>query len=258
MNDVTLSGQHALVTGGSRGIGAAISRRLAQLGASVTIVARDLVVASQLADEIGGAAVSADVTEQTEVDRAFAEAASGGRAVDILINNMGAVETAPFMRTDPQLLQRMFDANVSPLYLCTQRVVPGMLDVGAGRIVNVASTAGLRGYPYVSAYVAAKHAVVGLTRALAAEFDGKNITVNAVCPGFADTDMTRRSAQTVSAQSGKPVDEILAAYAASNPHGRLVRPAEVAERVAWFCLPKQSATSGRVVAVDGSEAEGDA
>ena len=202
--------------------------------------------------------VVADVTQADQVRRAMDQASRTSGAVTILVNNVGGVETVPFARTTPDVLQRMVDVNLMSAFHCCREVVPGMIEAGAGRVINIASTAGIRAYPYVSAYVAAKHALVGLTRSLAMETEGKGVAVNAVCPGFADTDMTTRSAEAVAKRTGRSMEEIKASYAQSNPHGRLVRPDEVAERVAWLCLPAQAAVTGQILIVDGSETMEDA
>ncbi len=250
-----LLGEHALVTGGSRGIGAAIAQELSSKGAAVTIVARDHAVAREAASALLGkaVAVAADVTQCDQVARAFKQSVQSLGPVSILINNVGAASTAPFLRTDEDAWQWMFDINVRPVRLCCAEALPAMFERGAGRIVNVASTAGLRGYPYVSAYVAAKHAVVGLTRALAEETAARGVGISAVCPGFVDTDMTRNSAADVAQRTGQSVEDVLASYAASNTHQRLVAPTEVAAEVAWLCCQDVSTTNGSVVTVDGSK-----
>ena len=239
MSDLT--GQHAVVTGGSRGIGLATAQLLAGQGAEVSVIARSRGSAESV--------IAADVTTPEGVRGAFEQAVASRGPVTILVNNVGGAESAPFLRTDSGMLERMMNLNLMSTWLCTRAVLPAMLEAGAGRIVNVASEAGRSGYPYVSAYVTAKHAVVGLTRALAAEFDGKGIAVNAVCPGFVDTDMTAQAAAAVAGKAGKPVEDVLASYASANREGRLLTPQEVAERIAWFCAPAQVGVSGRVVDV---------
>jgi NAD(P)-dependent dehydrogenase (short-subunit alcohol dehydrogenase family) len=177
-------------------------------------------------------------------------------APSVLVNNAGAAESAPFSRTDVDLLERMLAVNVKGAFLCTQAVLPAMLAAKYGRIVNIASTAGLTGYAYVSAYVAAKHALVGFTRALALETAKSGVTVNAVCPGFTDTDLVARSVQTIAAKTGRSPDEARAELAKTNPMGRLVTPQEVAAAVGFLCLPDAAAVTGQAIVVAGGEVMG--
>jgi NAD(P)-dependent dehydrogenase (short-subunit alcohol dehydrogenase family) len=256
-----LSGRHAVVTGGSRGIGAAIARALAGRGATVTVMARHEADAAGAASRMEGdvGALAADVTRGDDVQRAFEAAASRAGPVAILINNvggMGGMPTASLLQTSEAAWQRLFEVNVQPTVLCTQQVLAGMLQRRSGCIVNVASTAGLRGYAYVSAYVAAKHAVVGLTRALAVELAGSGVGVHAVCPGFVDTEMTRKAAAAVAEKTGQSVEHVLASFAGFNPHRRLVRPDEVGERVVRLCLQRSADTRDPVSVVDGGEENG--
>ncbi len=254
-----LAGRHAVVTGGGRGIGAAVAAQLARMGAPVTIMGRDEAVLEAARAEIeaaeGGtiAAVAADVTDEGSVSRAFAAAADGLGPPAILINNAGAAESAPFKRTDAALWRAMLDVNLTGTFLCTRAALPAMLDAGWGRVVNVASTAGLVGYAYVTAYCAAKHGVVGLTRALALETAKKGVTVNAVCPGYTETDMTRRTVANIIEKTGCGEDEARAQLSAHNPQGRIVDPEEVANAAAWLALPASHSITGQTVAVAGGE-----
>ena len=247
----TLKGKHAFVTGASRGIGLAVARALLAQGARVTLMARDAGALEAAAAGLGNGAAwqTVDVAAAASVNDAFARAGS----VDILVNNAGQAASAPFGRTDAALWQRMLDVNLTGAYHCIQAALPGMLDVGWGRIVNVASTAGLTGYRYVAAYCAAKHGLVGLTRALALEVAAKGVTVNAVCPGYTETDLVLDAVANIARRTGRSADQARAGLAAANPQGRLVQPDEVAHAVAWLCMPAASALNGQAVAVAGGE-----
>ncbi|MGO4474739.1 SDR family NAD(P)-dependent oxidoreductase [Massilia sp. 2TAF26] len=247
----TLAGKHAVVTGASRGIGLAIARALQAQGARVTLMARDAAALEAAAAGLGGASgwQAIDVADAAGVAAAFERA---GR-VDILVNNAGQAASAPFMKTDEALWQRMLEVNLSGAYHCIQAALPAMLDAGWGRIVNVASTAGLTGYRYVAAYCAAKHGLVGLTRALALELAAKGVTVNAVCPGYTETDIVQEAVANIVRKTGRSEEQARAELAAGNPQGRLVRPEEVAHAVAMLCLPAAAAMNGQSIAVAGGE-----
>jgi NAD(P)-dependent dehydrogenase (short-subunit alcohol dehydrogenase family) len=248
-----LVGKHALVTGGSRGIGAAITRVLITHGARVTITGRDEKRLARAAHDFGAEFVVGDVSDQGMVQRAFESAANSLGRIDILVNNAGQVTSAPFLKTNAELWRTMLTVNLDGTFYFTQAALPGMLEAGWGRVVNVASTAGLAGYAYVSAYCAAKHAVVGLTRALAIEVAMKGVTVNAVCPGYTDTDMVRDSVEQIRAKTGKTKDAIVAELTSRNPQKRLILPEEAANAVAWLCLPGSEAINGQAIAVAGGE-----
>lgn len=254
---LNLEGKHALVTGASRGIGLAIARQLLARGARVTLAGRDTAAlaqaASSLRDAENVASVAIDVADQQSVADGFARAAAHFGPVDILVNNAGQAGAAPFMKTDIALWQRMLEVNLTGAFLCTQAALPDMLQAGWGRIVNVASTAGLTGYRYVSAYCAAKHGLVGLTRALALEVAAGGVTVNAVCPGFTDTDMVGQAVANIVAKTGRSEQQARDTLAAGNPQQRLVQPDEVANAVAWLCAPESSAMNGQAIAVAGGE-----
>ena len=196
--------------------------------------------------------IAADLGAEHGVADALAQAKRTA-PIAILINNVGGAQSAPFARTDAALLRRMLDLNLVSAHVASQAVLTDMITAGWGRIVNIASTAGLKGYPYVSAYVAAKHALVGLTRALALEIAKSGVTVNAVCPGYTDTPMVAAAADAVAAKSGKAAADIKASFAAANPMGRLIEPREVAAAVGFLCLPESSAINGVCLPVAGGE-----
>jgi len=247
--------RHALVTGGGRGIGAAIARRLTADGMQVTVLGRNLQTLQTLMRENAEHlhAVSADVSKPDQVAQALADACARFGPVTVLVNNAGQAESAPFLHMDAKLWQRMLDVNLTGAMFCTQAVLPGMLDAGWGRIVNIASTAAQTGYAYVAAYCAAKHGVLGLTRALALELATKSITVNAVCPGYTDTDLVRESIARVVAKTGRSADAARTAFVQANPQHRLIRPEEVADSVAWLCGTGASAITGQAISVAAGE-----
>ena len=255
-NSRLLASKHALVTGGARGIGAAVTRVLLAHGARVTTLSRSCVnntddAAPGNTRETGH--VVADVSDFEDVRRALEEARSRYGPIDILINNAGQAGSAPFVKMERSLWRTMMAVNLDGTFYCTQAALPGMLAIGWGRIVNIASTAGLVGYGYVSAYCAAKHGVVGLTRALALEVATKGITVNAVCPGYTETDMLRESVKKIVAKTGRTQEQALVELVSQNPQKRLIQPEEVANAVAWLCLPGSEAVTGQAIAISGGE-----
>ncbi|OYU89524.1 MAG: 3-hydroxyacyl-CoA dehydrogenase [Bradyrhizobiaceae bacterium PARB1] len=244
---------HALVTGGGRGIGRAISASLVKAGATVTIMGRNRAVLDEVVSA-GDAhhALAADVSDQAAMQAAIAEAAKR-QPIDILVANAGAAESAPFLKSDAALFQRMMDVNFMGVVHAVHAVLPDMVARKQGRIVAVASTAGLKGYGYVSAYVAAKHAVVGLVRSLALEVATKNVTVNAVCPGFTETDLLEDSIDNIMSKTGRTREQAIAELAKHNPQGRLVKPEEVADAVLWLCGAGAGSITGQSIAVAGGE-----
>lgn len=247
--------RHALVTGGGSGIGAAIVRNLLARGMHVTVLGRRPDVLRTLAatDPTHLHAVTADVSDVAQVAAAYDSAQVRFGRVDILINNAGQAGSAPFHKMDMAQWQQMLSVNLTGTMVCMQAVLPAMLAAGWGRIVNVASTAGLVGYPYVAAYCAAKHGVIGLTRALALETATKGITVNAVCPGYTETDIVHQSIARVVAKTGRSAEQARAEFVKSNPQGRLVQPEEVADAVAWLCGESAAAVTGQSLSVSGGE-----
>ncbi len=252
-----LAGKHAIVTGGARGIGALVTRVLLDLGARVTMLGRSAIASEEVSKTFGTGQsldyVQADVGDAVEVARAFQNARERSGSVDILVNNAGQAVSAPFRRTDAAIWRTMMSVNLDGTYNCTQMALPDMLEAKWGRIVNIASTAGLVGYAYVAAYCAAKHGVIGLTRALAIEVAAKGVTVNAVCPGYTATEMFERSVAKIVAKTGRTSQQAEAELIARNPQQRLVRPEEVANAVAWLCLPGSEAVTGQAITVAGGE-----
>lgn len=252
---MSLQGRHAVVTGAGSGIGRATAELLALNGAQVTLVGRHVGRLEETADRIGEAAFAApgDVTDFDALEAALDAGRDRFGPIDILVNNAGGASSAPFLKTDAGALREMLALNLEAPAHAMRLVLDGMLARRHGRIVNVASTAGLKGYAYVSAYVAAKHGLVGLTRAAALEVAAKGVTVNAVCPGFTDTDLVARSLEAIVAKTGRTGDEARAALAAGNPQGRLITPDEVAETIVWLCGDAASGVNGAAIPVAGGE-----
>jgi NAD(P)-dependent dehydrogenase (short-subunit alcohol dehydrogenase family) len=254
MKAMELKDKHAVITGGGTGIGAAVAAALAAEGVRITVMGRRLKPLNATAAMLPEAcSVRCDVTDGDSVAAAFQRAQAGFGTVDILVNNAGAAAAAPFHKLDSQLWRRMLAVNLDGVFNCTRAVFGEMRKLGWGRIVNVASTAALKGYAYVSAYCAAKHGVLGLTRALALETAGCGITVNAVCPGYTDTDIIKDAVRNIVKKTGRSTEAARAEFTRSNPQGRLIQPAEVAAAVAWLCRPESASITGQAIIVAGGE-----
>ena len=254
-NVTVLDRRHALVTGGGRGIGAAVADALTAQGMRVSLIGRTRETLEAAQTELGltGGIFVADVTDEVSINDALEAFRSEHGAIEVLVNNAGAAESAPFKATSRELWDRMLAVNLTGTYTVTRAVLSDVSQARAGRIVNIASTASLKGYAYVSAYCAAKHGVLGLTRALALELAGTNATVNAVCPGFTDTDLLGDAVEKIAAVSGRSAEEARAELASSNPQGRLITPREVAVTVAWLCSDGAASVTGQAISVSGGE-----
>lgn len=241
-----LAGHHALITGGGTGIGAAIARGLASEGVKVTVIGRRIEPLAEVARAIGGLAIASDVTDRAAIDSAFAEASAAQGTISILINNAGLAESAPFAKVTGDAWRQVMAVNLDAVFHCSQAALPGMIAEKRGRIVTIASIAGLRGAAYVAPYVAAKHGAVGLMRALAVELASKGITANAICPGYVDTEIVAAAVRNIRAKTGRSEEEARSELAGFNPSGRLIAPEEVADAVVALVL---SGRSGEAVEI---------
>lgn len=245
-----LKGKTALVTGGGSGIGAVIAARLISEGARVVICGRSPGTQQRVTDKLSNCSyVQADVSDEKAVTALFRKIDT----VDIVVANAGVAESAPIHKTDMALWTRMVALNLTGAFLTAREAINRLREKEWGRVVFIASTAGLKGYPYVSAYCAAKHGVVGLARSLALETARFGTTVNTVCPGFTETPMLQQSIDNITAETGMNADQVRQKLLSCNPMGRFIQPEEVAGTVAWLCSEGAASVTGQAIAVSGGE-----
>ncbi|HEU4828930.1 MAG TPA: SDR family oxidoreductase [Gemmatimonadales bacterium] len=255
---IPLAGRHAIVTGGARGIGAAIASELAAQGATLTLMGRDAAALGAQAVALRKKtaevlAIRCDVADPASVAAAFAESRDRFPRPWLLVNNAGHAAAVPFMETSPELWAETLGVNLLGAVACIREVLPAMLQAKGGRIVNIASMAGIKGYGRITAYSASKHALVGLTRSLAAEVRREGVTVNAVCPGYTESGMSVQAEKNIVEGMKKSAEEARAMVIRHNPRGKILQPEEVAHVVAWIAAPSADAINGRVIPVSGGE-----
>ncbi|AZV18174.1 SDR family NAD(P)-dependent oxidoreductase [Mesorhizobium sp. M7A.F.Ce.TU.012.03.2.1] len=250
----TIPGKHALVTGGGSGVGRAIALALAAAGIDVTICGRREAELTEVAGENGRIfGIAADVTDEVAMAALYETAQAARGPFDIVVANAGMAGSAPAHKTALSDWQRTLDVNLTGAFLTVKPALAGMAVRKTGRIVFIASTAGLKGYAYVASYVAAKHGVVGLMRALAAETAKSGVTVNAVCPGFVETEMLEESIQRIIEKTGRSVEQARSSLASTNPQGRFIQPDEVAAAVLWLCGDAAQSITGQAISISGGE-----
>jgi 3-hydroxybutyrate dehydrogenase len=248
-----LHGRTALVTGGGRGIGAAVARRLSAAGARVVVTGRTEAEILAVAGEIGGLSLRADLGDRASFYAMLEELAGAVERVDILVNNAGIAESAPLSRVSDESWDRIMEINAAAPFRLCRALVPAMARAGWGRVINIASNAGVSGYRYTTAYCASKHALVGMTRALAVDLAPTGVTINAVCPGWVDTRMVEEATQRIADKTGRTADEARQALAAMSPQGRVLEPGEVAHVVAMLCSREARGVHGQAIVIDGGQ-----
>ncbi len=239
--------RHVVITGGGRGIGAEIARKFAANGDRITILARTRDEVDRVADEVGGYGIRCDVGEPASVEAAFMAAGP----VDVLINNAGIARSSPVLKTDVRVWEEHLKVNLTGSFLCALKVLPGMVSRGKGRIINVASVAGLRGFPYLAAYVASKHGLIGLTRALAAEYADKGVTVNAICPGYVESPLLTAAMANIVDKTGRTAEEVHAELMAQTPQNRFFEAAEVAAMAIYLASDEARGVNGQAMTICG-------
>ena len=250
---MTLDGRTALITGGGRGIGRAIAHRLAKAGARVVLIGRTEAEITKVARETGGIPVVADLADRRSTDLAIESLSRSERVLDILVNNAGIAESAPLERSDDEMWDRQMEINATSAFRLCRAFVPAMVKKGWGRVINVASNAGLTGYPYTAAYCASKAAMIGMTRALAVDLAKTGVTMNAVCPGWVETRMSGEAIERIVRKTGRTEAEARAALEKMSPQGRMIDPDEVALVVAMLCEERARGINGKAIVVDGGQ-----
>ena len=256
--------KHALVTGASRGIGATIALQLAHEGFSITLVGRDAAALQSIAEKLPSPndcyVACADITDPASIKNVVEQATKKLGPLHVLVNNAGQATSSSIDKTDLEAWEKMLSVNLTGTYICIREALPSLRESASSddpsRIINVASTAGLQGYPHVSAYVAAKHGVIGLTRALALELAKQNICVNAVCPGYTETDIALQAVANLMQKTGKTAEQARNILTARNPQSRMIKPNEVANAVLWLSQPGSASVNGQTIAIDGGELAG--
>jgi NAD(P)-dependent dehydrogenase (short-subunit alcohol dehydrogenase family) len=242
-----LAGKLALVTGGGRGIGAAIARGLAGIGARVIVCGRSKGDLDAIAREINGVAIECDVSDRAATDTMLASVGE----VAVLVNNAGIAESAPLEKSTDALWDKILEVDVTAPFRITRALVPGMVKAGWGRVINIASNAGLTGYGYSTAYCAAKHAMVGMTRALAIDLARTNVTINALCPGWVETNMAEEAVTRIASKTGRSMDEARTSLASMSPQRRMITPEEVAHAAVGLCAHEARGIHGQTIVIDG-------
>jgi NAD(P)-dependent dehydrogenase (short-subunit alcohol dehydrogenase family) len=250
---MSLAGKTALITGGGRGIGRAIAERLASLGARVVVTGRTEAEIDAVAAALGGLSVRMDMEDRASIEAGLAAVRERAGHIDVLVNNAGVAGSAPFSRTSDELWDRMLAVNVTSAFILCRALVSPMIQAGFGRVVNIASNAGLTGCAYTSAYCASKHALIGMTRAIALEIARSNVTINAVCPGWVETRMAEEAIARIAEKTGRAVEDARRSLEGMSPQQRMVTPAEVAHVVAMLCADEGRSIHGQAIPIDGGQ-----